>query len=34
LRRAPELLFVIDRSDEYSQRIESLLREVKKPPAS
>ena len=33
LRRAPELLFVIDRSDEYSQRIERLLSEVKKPPA-
>ena len=33
LRRAPELNFVIDRSDEYSQRIERLLSEVKKPPA-
>jgi ribosome-binding factor A len=33
LRRAPELLFVIDRSDEYSRHIEELLREVKKPPA-
>jgi ribosome-binding factor A len=32
LRRAPELLFVIDRSDEYRQHIEELLREVKKPP--
>ena len=33
LRRAPELNFVIDRSDEYSQRIEKLLSEVKKPPS-
>ena len=33
LRRAPELIFVIDRSEEYSQHIEELLREVKKPPS-
>jgi ribosome-binding factor A len=33
LRRAPELLFVIDRSEEYSQHIEELLREVNKPPS-
>ena len=31
LRRAPELLFVIDRSEEYSQHIEELLRAVNKP---
>ncbi|MGB6544565.1 MAG: 30S ribosome-binding factor RbfA [Candidatus Acidiferrales bacterium] len=34
LRRAPELLFVIDRSEEYSQHIEELLREAKKLPSS
>jgi len=30
LRRAPELLFVLDRSEEYGQRIEELLRQTKK----
>jgi len=30
LRRAPELLFVLDRSEEYGQRIEELLRQSKK----
>ena len=36
LRRAPELHFVLDRSQQYSERIEKLLREIKKPepPAS
>jgi ribosome-binding factor A len=30
LRRAPELHFVLDRSEEYGQRIEELLRQSKK----
>ncbi len=30
LRRAPELFFVLDRSEEYGQRIEELLRQTKK----
>jgi ribosome-binding factor A len=30
LRRAPEMLFVLDTSEEYGQRIESLLRSAKK----
>ena len=30
MRRAPEVLFVLDHSAEYSQRLESLLREAKK----
>lgn len=30
LRRAPELLFVLDHSEEYGQRIEELLRNAKK----
>ena len=30
LRRGPEILFVLDRSEEYSQRIEELIRETKK----
>ncbi len=31
LRRSPELHFVLDRSEEYSQRIDDLLRQMKKP---
>ncbi len=34
MRRSPELLFVLDRSEEYSQRIDELLRETKKQPES
>ena len=34
MRRSPELLFVLDRSEEYSQRIDQLLRETKKQPES
>ena len=30
LRRAPEMLFVLDHSEEYGQRIEALLRSAKK----
>jgi ribosome-binding factor A len=30
LRRAPELHFVLDRSEHYTERIEQLLREMKK----
>ena len=35
LRRAPELLFLLDRSEEYGDRIDELLRQVKKekPPS-
>lgn len=35
LRRLPELLFVLDRSEEYGERVEELLRQVKKekPPS-
>lgn len=35
LRRAPELLFLLDRSEEYGDRIDALLRQVKKekPPS-
>jgi len=29
LRRAPELSFVLDRSEEYGQRIDDLLRQNK-----
>src|SRR6185437_9946240 len=29
LRRSPELTFVLDRSDEYGQRIDELLRKTK-----
>ena len=32
LRRAPELIFVLDRSEEYGQRIDELLRRAN-PPA-
>jgi ribosome-binding factor A len=31
LRRAPELTFVLDRSQEYAQRIDELLRRAKPP---
>jgi len=31
LRRAPEIHFVLDHSEEYGQRIDELLRHVKKP---
>ena len=31
LRRAPELMFVLDRSQEYAQRIDELLRRTKSP---
>ena len=31
LRRAPEMHFVLDHSEEYGQRIEDLLRQTKKP---
>ena len=31
LRRAPEIHFILDDSEEYSQRIEELLRLTKKP---
>ncbi len=34
LRRAPEIVFVPDRSEEYSQRIEDLLRQTKSPEES
>jgi ribosome-binding factor A len=30
LRRAPEVHFILDHSEEYSQRIEELLRQTKK----
>ena len=33
VRRAPELHFVLDRSEEYGQRIEELLRQAKKSEA-
>lgn len=31
LRRAPEVLFVLDQSEEFGQRIDQLLRKVKSP---
>jgi ribosome-binding factor A len=31
LRRAPEIHFTLDHSEEYAQRIEDLLRQTKKP---
>jgi ribosome-binding factor A len=31
LRRAPELLFLLDRSEEYGQHIDELLRRTKSP---
>ena len=30
-RRAPEIHFILDHSEEYSQRIEELLRQTRKP---
>ena len=32
LRRAPELHFILDHSEEYAHRIEDLLRQAKNPP--
>jgi ribosome-binding factor A len=32
LRRAPEIHFILDHSEEYGQRIETLLRQAKNPP--
>ena len=32
LRRAPELIFVLDESDQYAERIEALLRKTKQNP--
>lgn len=34
MRRNPELLFVLDRSEEYGERIEKLIRETKHPSDS
>jgi ribosome-binding factor A len=34
LRRAPEISFVLDRSDEYNEHIEELLRKAKGQPGS
>jgi ribosome-binding factor A len=34
LRRSPELQFVLDRSQEFGERIDELLREVKKSETS
>ena len=31
IRRAPELIFVLDRSEEYGRRIDELLRRTKSP---
>jgi ribosome-binding factor A len=31
MRRAPEVAFVLDRSEEYGQRIEELIRQTKNP---
>ena len=31
MRRTPELFFVLDRSEEYGQRIDNLLRQTKDP---
>ena len=31
MRRAPELIFVLDRSEEYGRRIDELLRRTKAP---
>jgi ribosome-binding factor A len=31
MRRAPEVLFVLDETEEYGQRIENLLRKAKAP---
>jgi ribosome-binding factor A len=32
LRRAPEIHFILDHSQEYGQRIENLLKQTKTPP--
>jgi ribosome-binding factor A len=32
LRRAPEIHFILDHSEEYGRRIEDLLRQAKNPP--
>ena len=34
LRRSPEIHFVADSSEEYSQRIEGLLRQARKPEST
>ena len=34
LRRAPEILFVVDQSEEYGKRIDELLQKVKQPEKS
>jgi ribosome-binding factor A len=34
LRRAPEILFVLDQSEEYGKRIDELLEKVKQPEKS
>jgi ribosome-binding factor A len=34
MRRSPELHFVLDRTDEYAERIEQLLRDTKRPSDS
>jgi ribosome-binding factor A len=34
LRRAPEVLFMVDASEEYGQRIDALLRKVNQPGKS
>jgi ribosome-binding factor A len=34
LRRAPEIFFVVDQSEEYGKRIDDLLRKVKQPEKS
>lgn len=31
LRRGPEILWILDKSEEYGEHIEDLLRQVKKP---
>jgi len=34
LRRAPEILFVVDQSEEYGKHIDQLLEKVKQPEKS
>jgi len=34
LRRTPELLFILDRSQQYQERIDELLSRTKKKPSS
>lgn len=34
LRRTPELLFILDRSQQYQERIDELLNRTKKKPSS